>query len=181
MNTTPNIPGGTLADLRASAATRRYYHAIYAAVFDAYHGAPAHFHIKNASAMLTNLMGGRSWSWRVVGVTPEALDTYSRYDFAKPPKGSIVRGHIVSRRETARTLFDRAEPLGVDQFIDQFLEADRTVLMLPVQNVPSGDHVPSFIKFENPDAELFPSGLIAHRHVRCEQDFLRQLAKRQRG
>ncbi|MDK9726062.1 MAG: hypothetical protein OEL88_14420 [Sterolibacteriaceae bacterium MAG5] len=123
-------------------------------------------------------MGDRLWSWRVVGITPEALALFAQHDFKKPPqKGAVVRGHLVSRKRTAEQLFHNEEPLGIGAFFDLFLTNDCTVLMLSKQNPSRGDQIPEYIPIENPDAYLFPcASLMGYHHEEQEVEFLRKLS-----
>lgn len=65
--------------------------------------------------------------------------------------------------------------MGLDEFFEVFLNADRTVIMLNKQN----DHTkqfPDYVKIENFDAALFPNGaLMSWKHRKKEREFLRQM------
>lgn len=126
--------------------------------------------------MLTAVMGIENYGWRVVGITREALDELEKVEFNKNklPR-ALCRGHIVDRIQTSRSLFDREEPMRLEDFFDTFLHNDRTVIMLNKQN----DHTkpfPKFIPIDNPDAALFPNGsLMSWKHRKKEREYLRQL------
>ncbi len=121
-------------------------------------------------------MGIEDYGWRVVGITREALDLLATADFNKNklPR-QLCRGHIIDRIETTRLLFEREAPLGLEEFFEAFLNADRTVIMLNKQNDPT-KQFPNYIKINNPDAALFPNGsLMSWKHRKQEREFLRQL------
>jgi hypothetical protein len=102
--------------------------------------------MRDKTRLLTGLMGGKPWSWPVVGVTPAALAVLAMNDF-KYVKG-INRAHIVPRIETARALFERAsKPLGIDDFFVQFLANDRTVIATKAENKVKGS-IPPWIPLQ---------------------------------
>jgi len=121
-------------------------------------------------------MGIEDYGWRVVGITREALNLLATVDFNKNklPR-QLCRGHIVDRSETTKLLFEREEPMALENFFDTFLHSDRTVIMLNKQN----DHTkpfPDYIEIDNPDAALFPNGsLISWKHRKKEREYLQQL------
>lgn len=170
-------PERPLDDILSNQGAQIHFHAIYLSLFSAYKGCPEQFGIHNMTRILTGLMGDRLWSWRVVGITPEALALFAEHEFNKPPKrGSVVRGHLHSRRLTTKALFDLDAPLPLDQFFAVFLENDKTVLMLQEQNPSRGDHVPDYIEIDNPHAHYFPCGrLVGYLHEEQEIEFLKKL------
>jgi hypothetical protein len=114
--------------------------------------------------------------WRVVGITPEALELLASVGFRKSqlPR-RLCRGHIVDRVQTARILFDRANPIVEEEFFEVFLRNDRTIIMLSEQNRGKG-RLPKYLPFENDNALLFPNGaLIAWKHRKPEVEFLASL------
>ena len=155
---------------------RQALHGLYVALFNAKHACPEDFHGGRLTTIQTAIMGIEDYGWLVVGVTREALDLLATADFNKNklPR-QLCRGHIIDRIDTTRLLFERKEPMGLEEFFKVFLNADRTVIMLNKQN----DHTkpfPDYIKIDNPDAMLFPNGsLMSWKHRKKEREYLRQL------
>ena len=155
---------------------RQALHGLYVALFNAKHACPEDFHGGRLTTIQTAIMGIEDYGWLVVGVTREALDLLATADFNKNklPR-QLCRGHIIDRIDTTRLLFERKEPIGLEEFFKVFLNADRTVIMLNKQN----DHTkpfPDYIKIDNPDAMLFPNGsLMSWKHRKKEREYLRQL------
>jgi hypothetical protein len=155
---------------------RQALHGLYVALFNAKRACPADFHGGRLTTIQTAIMGVEDYGWRVVGITKEALNLLATADFNKNklPR-QLCRGHIIDRIETTRLLFEREAPMGLGEFFEVFLNADRTVIMLNKQN----DHTkqfPDYIKIDNPDAALFPNGsLMSWKHRKKEREFLRQL------
>lgn len=126
--------------------------------------------------MLTGLMGSRPWSWRVIGITPAALDIFAQHSFARRA-GLIQRGHKEDRASTAQALFfDRRSPMRLNEFYDFFLERDQTVLMTKEENKHRPDgKFPKFIRIAA-DKQLFPCGtLVGWQQRKAEVEFLRAL------
>jgi hypothetical protein len=155
---------------------RQALHGLYAALFDAKRACPEDFHRGRLTTIQTAIMGIEDHGWRVVGITREALDLLATADFNKNkfPR-QLCRGHIIDRIETTRLLFEREEPMDLEEFFKAFLNADRTVIMLNKQN----DHTkpfPDYIEIDNPDATLFPNGsLMSWKHRKKEREYLRKL------
>ena len=114
---------------------------------------PDGFRDNDTTRLLTALMGSMPWSWRVIGITPEALDLFKQNNFKRPPR-LIQRGHQINRIETARKLFAGPAPAKLDEFFDIFLKNDETVLMTSEQNKQK--LFPNYITINNPNADLFP-------------------------
>ncbi len=162
--------------LRTDLRLRQALHGLYVALFNARQACPSDFPRGRLTTIQTAVMGVENYGWRVVGITREALDLLATVDFNKNklPR-RLCRGHIVDRIKTTRSLFEREEPMPLEEFFSTFLHNDQTVIMLATQN----DHTkpaPAYIEIDNPDAELFPNGaLISWKHRRKERDYLRQL------
>ena len=162
--------------IRSDQTLRLAIYGVYVALFNARLQCPDGFLDRDMTRLLTGLMSAKEWSWRVIGITPEALEVFAEHDF-KRPAGKLQRGHQVDRVVTARELFQREKPENIDEFFHTFLKNDQTVLMTNQQNrhrkVAS---VPQYIPIDNNEATLFPSGtLVGWKHRKVEVDFLRQL------
>lgn len=158
---------------------RQALYGLYVALFNAKQACPEDFPSGRLTTIQTAFMGVENCGWRVVGITKEALDLLATVNFHKNklPR-ALCRGHIVDRIQTTRLLFDRRNPMSLEDFFDTFLNNDRTVIMLNTQN----DHAkpfPPFIEIDNPEATLFPNGsLISWKHRKIERDYLHQLHAR---
>ena len=159
-------------------ALRQALHRLYVANFEVLKEFPNSFDDNHATRMLTSLMGSRPWSWRVVGITPAALELFAENDFQKPVR-KIQRGHRSARVDTARQLFNRPKPFELDEFFDIFLKRDETVLMATPENpARSSRPFPKFIPIDLA-AEVFPcASLVGWTHRKQEVEFLRALHER---
>ena len=186
-----NILGGQISDglhhirrrtlrLRTDSTLRQALYGLYLALFGAKEACPKDFHSGRLTTILTAVMGVEDFGWRVVGITEEALKLLASVDFDKnklPRK--LCRGHLVDRSQTTKVLFDRQVPALADQFFEVFLKNDETVIMLNEQNKAM---CPSFIPFDNPNAEFFPNGsLMGWKHRKKERDFLRELHSKRKS
>ena len=168
--------------LRTDSNLREALYDVYLSLFSAKTLSPKDFRSSRLTTSLTAVMGIENCGWRVVGITPEALELLESVEYRKEklPR-RLCRGHLVDRAQTSRALFDRLSPLPLNEFFELFLENDRTVIMLAEQNKHT-KALPSFIQFENQDGELFPNGsLMAWKHRKNERDFLRSLTKAKFG
>ena len=171
---------GNMESIHNDQELRKALHSIYAAQFDTLKKFPKAFTKADATRMLTGLMGSQSWSWRVIGITSDALDVFSKNEF-KRPTGQIQRGRRDNRASTVRALFfERAEPMPLDEFFEFFLKREETVLMTKRENQHrQGKEFPDFIPIDAHHA-LFPCGtLVGWKHRKAEVDFLRELHAKQ--
>ncbi|MBN3760998.1 hypothetical protein [Burkholderia sp. Ac-20365] len=155
---------------------RQALHDVYVAQFNAIRQYGSCFIPSDATRMLTGLMGSRVWSWRVIGVTPAALDVFAENGF-KPPRRALQRGHKHNRADTAQALFfDRDAPMQLNDFYDFFLARDETVLMKSGENRPrSKAPFPDYIPIDR-KLDLFPCAPVVGWHHRTEEvNFLRNL------
>ena len=73
---------------------RESLHNIYLAQFTAFKSCPETLKSNDMTRMLTALMGGKYWSWRVVGITPAALEKFkTREGHCRVPKGYVEGGY----------------------------------------------------------------------------------------
>ena len=153
---------------------RQALYGMYVALFNAKMACPSDFHASRLTTIQTALMGIEDCGWRVVGITREALELLATVDFNKNklPR-QLCRGHITDRIDTTRLLFEREEPVELDDFFKVFLHNDRTVIMLNKQNTKP---FPDYIDIDNSDATLFPNGsLMSWKHRKKEREYLRLL------
>ena len=74
-------------------------YAVYVAIFN------LPFKLRKKTTLLTALMGGADWSWRVTGITVGALAAVAAHNY-KYVKGTICRAHVVARIDTAKAMFE---------------------------------------------------------------------------
>ena len=66
----------------------------YLAIFNAYKSDPNFFTLPQSNTKLTTVMGGRYWSWHVIGITKAALEIYKECPFRYKSKQALTRAHI---------------------------------------------------------------------------------------
>jgi len=162
--------------LRDDPKLRRALYGLYVALFEARTLSPDDFKDSRLTTIQTAFMGVENYGWRVIGITPEALELLATVDFQKHklPR-RLCRGHVVDRIQTTRALFAHVKPLNQKRFFETFLTNDCTVIMLVEQN--RGKLLfPPYLEIDNPDAVLFPNGgLIGWKQRKTERDFLQAL------
>jgi hypothetical protein len=84
--------------------------------------------------IMTNLMGGKFWSWRVVGITRKALERIAEHGFKYKAGSSIHRSHIISRKDMYISMLERCEPMQIDEWWNYFWENDRTIIATGTEN-----------------------------------------------
>lgn len=115
-------------------------------------------------------MGRRSWSWRVVGVTPAALDALAGANFYNRKELGLVRAHLVNRIKFVRHLMHLPQPAAYEDFANYWTANDRTVLALRRENGKDG--FAAYLPFDAPG--LFSSERLAGWvHGKAERAFLK--------
>ena len=81
------IPPVSMIETSQKSALYRKYEAIYYA----YQDDDSFFTLTQSNTELTTVMGGRPWSWHVIGITKAALLRYKELDFRHAAKSGITR------------------------------------------------------------------------------------------
>ena len=146
----------------------------YLAIHYAYKSDASFFTLTQSNTELTTVMGGRPWSWHVIGITDAALVRYKELDFQNVAKSGITRAHLTPRFRTTQKLLAESKPFSIDEFFSIWLAADKTVICGPGEN--TREFNAEYIKIDNTDYELFKSKTIGWRfRVQVEGVFLRSL------
>ncbi len=120
-------------------------------------------------ATYTEAFANQPWTWKVVGITRQALDLLAANDF-EIPTHQICRGHFIDRRATIKEMFARDQPMQFDEFWETAIERDKTVLMTYKEN-GKGKPFPEYIPFDSGD--LFPDG-VGVTYRKAEKEFLKK-------
>lgn len=151
------------------------HHALYVALHMARSSAPDLWTDQQCTQVLSTVMGRRSWSWRVVGITPAALEALASARFHKPKEVKLERAHLVDRIQTVRHLMNLPQAATYDYFASYWTENDRTVIALKSENRKGG--FAAYFPFDAPG--LFSSEQLAGwAHGKAERAFLKALYER---
>lgn len=143
---------------------RERYYLVYKAIF----GLTV---LSRKNKLLTALGGGFEYPWRVVGITPAALDLLATNDY-KYIKGKICRAHRVDRIKTSEMVFNRSEPLPIDDFFQLLWANDETIISTKAENKSGG---PShFIPIDYKCGLFLGAGQVGWKHQKEEIEFLRK-------
>ncbi len=146
----------------------------YLAIHYAYKSDDSFFTLTQSNTELTTVMGGRSWSWHVVGITKAALIRYKELDFKHVARSGITRAHLVPRFITTTKLLEEPKPFSINEFFKIWNEADKTVICGPGEN--KKEFTAEFLEIDNDDYHLFNSRTIGWKfRVNVEGAFLRAL------
>lgn len=117
-------------------------------------------------------------NWRVVGITPKALEQLAAQDYKYQTGAGIQRAHVYDRYETYGILIDSSKEQSV--FWDLIADRDRTILAARGEyNSVTFDKA---IPIEDPglfakqDQEsYFPARKVGYRHSVIEREFLKKI------
>lgn len=71
------------------------YHALYMAVYAAHANAPQIWTNHHCTRLLTSIMSSKPFSWRVVGITKEALKKLHELNYRYKSREGLTRAHCV--------------------------------------------------------------------------------------
>lgn len=116
-------------------------------------------------------------NWRVVGITPAALEQFERQEYRRVTGSGIQRAHLYPRIETYGQLIDtNTEQAAFWEWIE---ERDRTIFA--VKGEHSDVTFAQAIRFDdpglfpNPDQTVyFPALKVSYRHLVADREFLRE-------
>lgn len=131
----------------------------------------------NRVKLLSTLFSINPNSWRVVGITPEALEIFKKYEFQKKSGMRINRSHITQRFGFYQSLLNPENKIsGAEEFWNLYYENDMTVLASASENMSADVTI-----FENAypvpqdERKLFQTAGYAWKHKDEEEAFLKDL------
>jgi len=135
---------------------------------------PAIWDDLSMTQLMKHLTVGRSFAWRVIGISPTALQKLAENNFKydKHSPFTLTRGHLRERRDTMRELMDPEHPLSEADFNEVLSRSDPTVLCLRSEN--DAIATTDYLRFDN-DGTLFPNGHSSFKIRKRERDFLQAL------
>ncbi len=152
----------------------------YLAIHYAYKSDVSFFTLTQSNTELTTVMGGRPWSWHVIGITEAALVRYKELEFKHIAKSGITRAHLTPRFVTSQKLLAESKPFSIGDFFSIWLAADKTVICGPGEN--KKEFTAEYLEIDNDDYRLFNSKTIGWRfRVNEEGEFLRSLYQQKFG
>ena len=130
------------------------------------------FSLAKKRALLTAVMAYEQWSWRVVGITEDAIRVIARNGFRKP-KHALARDHTQPRAITYTKVFCSGL-MPFEEWWNWIWTHDKTILMT---NKEHNSKNVSKVYPVDPGVGLFRStGLVGWRHtIAIEGEFVRQL------
>lgn len=99
---------------------KRFIYGLYELIYD------SHFTLPKKRSLMTAALGYETWSWRVIGITEDAIRAIAQCGFKKPP-GKLARDHRRSRAETYKATFERK--MDFEEWWGWIWENDETILM----------------------------------------------------
>lgn len=124
--------------------------------------------------LVSSLLAMNPDGWRVVGITPNALEVFSKHGFERKSGMRVNRAHVIARNETYR------EMLGKDfsdkyKFWDYYWERDQTILSTSSENMQAGNQHYKYFEVPRDHRMLFRMKGFAWKHGVEEVAFLREL------
>ncbi len=125
--------------------------------------------------LLSTLFSVNSNCWRVIGITPKALEIFAKNNFKKSSRMGINRSHLVQRHDHYKSILEN-NITNESNFWEIYFNNDATILSTSTENMTASN---AFIKesFAVPDdqRQLFRTSGYAWKHKKEEEDFLKQL------
>lgn len=125
--------------------------------------------------LLSSLLTVNPNCWRVIGITPKALEIFAKNNFKKSSRMGINRSHMVQRHGVYKEMMEK-DFNNETEFWEFYMNKDATILSTSTENMST---TVSFVheSFEVPSDErqLFKSSGYSWKHKKEEEDFLKQL------
>jgi hypothetical protein len=128
------------------------FHKLYLAVYQAHKDDKSLFTEHDCKAILSKIMGSKSFTWKVVGITKSALERLSDFKFKLPKDHKLVRAHIFPQIETVRILLNKVTLFEPDEFMEFWISRDNTVICAPGENKKM---IASWLPIPNEEGKLF--------------------------
>lgn len=129
----------------------------------------------NKIKILSTLFSINPNSWRVVGITPAALEIFSQHNFKKVSGMGINRSHLVQRYPFYESLL-KMEIENSEDFWDKYYRNDITVLATSSENMKNSPSITmESIYVPNDERSLFKTAGYAWKHKEEEEKFLGEL------
>lgn len=134
--------------------------------------------LHNKAKLLSTLFSINRNSWRVVGITPAALEVFKQHDFKKVSGMGINRSHIVQRHSFYNELINQ-EITDHQTFWDLYHQNDCTILATSTENMSKSEKIfHNYYDIPNDERNLFQTAGYAWKHKVEEIEFLKSLVKR---
>ena len=134
------------------------------------------FTFAKKKTLMTAALGMEDWSWRVVGISKNAVVEIAKNNFKKPTK-KLARDHQVTRADTYAQIFG-AKKYEFNDWWNLVWENDKTTL---ITNDEHNTHMVSEIYPIDLELGLFrDSGMVGWSHtLKSEGAFVKSLCEKQ--
>lgn len=131
--------------------------------------------IYNRCKMLSTLFSIHSNSWRVIGITPAALEVFKNKNFKKVSGMGINRSHVTQRSEFYHQLLNSNFSSAQD-FWKKYYENDMTILATSTENMSkTKDSLKVYYPVPSDERNLFKTSGFSWKHKDEEVEFLKAL------
>ena len=138
----------------------------YKLIYESHQSDQQFFSVAYCTKELTSILGGRPYSWRVVGITAKALALFKQTNFELPafwakrhrlPSADykIQRAHKTGRKETTEDLLRMPLMGNAESFLSYWFKRDETILCGPGENRRLFDA--HYVEIHNPVPHYFQS------------------------
>jgi hypothetical protein len=152
-------------------AEKKELYKLYEIIFD------SHFSLTKKRSLVTAVLSYETWSWRVVGITEEAIKVIARNNFKKPSK-ALARDHSPPRVETYNKVFEAK--MNFDDWWQWIWENDKTTLMTNKEHQAIKTQPTSYVYKINPSDNYFiDAGLVGWYQTKSREGaFIKDLCEK---
>lgn len=125
------------------------------------------------SELFSLLTKGRKEFWRVVGITPNAINHYQQNKYKR--NMGLVRGHKYMRIKTFDKFFDTESQLNQKEFWSLFKKYDEVIIMTREEN--KNHKAPKYINIHNPKSKFFTNSGIGWQLSSDDVELLKSLGE----
>ena len=131
----------------------------------------------NKIKLLSNLFSINRNCWRVVGITPDALEIFKNHEFQKKSRISINRSHIIQRFSFYKSLLENNNEIkNAETFWKLYYDNDMTVLASASENMSNNETIlKNAYPVPEDERNLFQTSGYSWKHKEEEIKFLKEL------
>lgn len=113
--------------------------------------------------------------WRVIGISPKALEIFAKHNFKKISRMGINRSHLVQRHDQYESMLN-GDFKNESDFWEVYFKNDVTILSTSTENMSASNaFVNEALTVPVDQRQLFKTSGYAWKHKKEEEDFLKQL------
>ena len=125
--------------------------------------------------LLRSLLVGEEWSWRVVGISENALTKFAGNGFKKPKNKIDRHHHRQSFADNAKPMLEGKVIMPKSEWCDQIIENEEVHLVTKEEHKAKA--ISRIISIDFEEGLFRNNRMVGYSYLQEEEEYLRQLAR----